>query len=895
MGAGGGVAVYIKNNSAYEVTLAITHETHQKAQLVEIIVGGLRIFLCYRSPNMNYEEMAMTEQYIRSQDLSNSLVLGDLNLPYVNWDTVSASCHHQTTTCTTCRHQAGIAQALASHGLTNAVREATHQNGNSLDVVLTPDPSWITYLEVESEPSQRIADHYNIIVQATLPIKEVARFKSIPQYRQFDTFAYQHEILTHPWEEMVDRLWFNDEDALDFAASYFVQTITSLYKKFLPIKQIVLNTHYTGYRDRTLCQMQRVKRLHNTHAIETYEVEYARLKIMQAKEDERKRLDYLKYLKKNRNNIFKIMSKAEFERSITTLRRPDGTYATKEEEVGDMMNAYFASVLEKKEEFDVDPDDLEGAVCCEVAFDCETVARTIVKYKRSNGVGPDGISINMLKAAAHQIKYQLCMIFKTSFMNGKVPGIWLQSQVEALPKKGDCRILKNIRPICKESPVLKVFEKIIAATLEEKLAHVFPENQYGFTKKKGCEENLLDHFSWLSKKLNEGLNVDTVNVDFEKCFDKISHKVVIKVLFSYGIRGPLLRWIMAWFHFRTQYVKFGKYHSASIHVTSSVMQGSVLGPLLFKLVLSGLAQIPKHCVVFFFADDMRISLAFKTRQELALLYEDVRNMKQWCTDHHLFWNLSKCETTHYGPTNPRWSVRVSGINLPDKIEVRDLGLLVSTASGFAPHIEKLVIRVKLAATIAHRNLRNATFAYRSCIYTLYIQSIFSYSLSIIASKNLIGELDLVWFHFFEHQHLRDDEVLPLPPRLHLRLNDLCNIFRLYKLGKLNSIFGFDEKPNFQTTRAAISPHNIRLQKINIPIRKQEKLPLVNLLYREADEWNKLDEKLLNCSMVTFRKSVKEKLEDDALYINLQKKACKGVLCHFKSWVTTADQLSFDSA
>ena len=80
--------------------------------------------------------------------------------------------------------------------------------------------------------------------------------------------------------------------------------------------------------------------------------------------------------------------------------------------------------------------------------------------------------------------------------------------------------------------------------------------------------------------------MDVIYLDFAKAFDKVDHAIVLTKLSLLGIKGKLLDWIKSFLTDRTQYVVVNGFLSDPCKVISGVPQGSVLGPLLF-LVLIG--------------------------------------------------------------------------------------------------------------------------------------------------------------------------------------------------------------------------------------------------------------------------------------------------------------------
>ena len=92
------------------------------------------------------------------------------------------------------------------------------------------------------------------------------------------------------------------------------------------------------------------------------------------------------------------------------------------------------------------------------------------------------------------------------------------------------------------------------------------------------------------------------------------HQRLIQKLSSYGFSGKLLLWIKSFLSNRHQRVVLNGSFSSWCAVTSSVPQGSVLGPLLFTLYINDIPNIV-HTNLSFFADDFKVYSVITTIED----------------------------------------------------------------------------------------------------------------------------------------------------------------------------------------------------------------------------------------------------------------------------------------
>ena len=118
-------------------------------------------------------------------------------------------------------------------------------------------------------------------------------------------------------------------------------------------------------------------------------------------------------------------------------------------------------------------------------------------------------------------------------------------------------------------------------------------------------------------------------MDFRKIFDSVSRDGLLQKLHASGIIGKLWSWLQSYLKHHSQCVRIGASNSALCKVLSGVLQGSVLGPLLFVIFINDLPHCIHSAIPFIFADDTKCLLAIELTSDSDKLQQDINNISTW--------------------------------------------------------------------------------------------------------------------------------------------------------------------------------------------------------------------------------------------------------------------------
>ena len=149
------------------------------------------------------------------------------------------------------------------------------------------------------------------------------------------------------------------------------------------------------------------------------------------------------------------------------------------------------------------------------------------------------------------------------------------------------------------------------------------------------------------QNIDEGFITGVCYFDISKCFDSISHEILLFKLEKYGFRGAALNWFASYLSDRLQRTKCNNAVSSFKINASGVPQGSLLGPVLFLLYINDLTLFVQNFNLY--ADDTELEVTGTTVENVIIsLQIEVNRLNTWFKHNRLAVNASKCSSMLIG-------------------------------------------------------------------------------------------------------------------------------------------------------------------------------------------------------------------------------------------------------
>ena len=691
---------------------------------VKITVDDIEfILVClYRTPSLSEQgNKCLLENIDKLPVEENILIVGDVNLPHVDWEVGCVKAPENTRDKILLNEMSFLSMFVEKgfQWYLSDVYTRRRMYGNTmqeslLDQVFSNNEALV--YSIESKAPLGKSDHSVLKVQ--LKFKHDNRY-SVSTKKNWSKITKEHVIC---WSSNIN--WKYSDEATSVDTMW-----DELYTKLNSFEDIVPDEHIKFDKNGNILRklpwdcsklVRRRKEkdkawkvFENTPTISNYH--YALFKQdefesaeFQAKAKHEKKI--AKNIKTNSKPLFRYLRmKSKIRKTVNKISKEDGKDTATPQETADEFAKYFQSVFCVDdqgplpeycylEENEISQDEQQSSIH---VVD-EKVAECLRKIDYSKACGPDGIHPKLLKFLGSDENFveALSQLFKKCIEEEHIPKIWKLAHVVPIHKKGPLNQKENYRGISLLCIISKIYEKIIRQHMIDKVSSKICPEQHGFVKGKSCLSNLLESLHNVNEIMKEEKHVDIIFFDFKKAFDQVSHHKLLIKMKNIGVDQKTINIIADYLTGREMQVRVGGSLSDALLILSGVIQGSVIGPLLFIIFINDLPDCIRS-ISKFFADDLKVIIKPSCNEQSS---NDLEALENWQNTWKLFFNQSKCKVLHIGNGNPRINYSFLEEPLTKVADEKDLGVLLDSSLNFGDHIQKSVNKAKSRTAWLLRNI-----------------------------------------------------------------------------------------------------------------------------------------------------------------------------------------------
>ena len=174
-------------------------------------------------------------------------------------------------------------------------------------------------------------------------------------------------------------------------------------------------------------------------------------------------------------------------------------------------------------------DSLEGP------FSLIELDKAVNETKSRTAAGPDGIGNGFIKNFWWLFREPLLKYGNFCLERGELSQSFLTASIKLIPKKGDCSLIKNWRPISLLNCIYKILYKAVNNRLKTVVDIITSRAQKGFTQSRYIQEVLINVIHNIKHCTEDSIPAFVLSLDQRKAFDSVRHDFMLEVYKFWGI------------------------------------------------------------------------------------------------------------------------------------------------------------------------------------------------------------------------------------------------------------------------------------------------------------------------------------------------------------------------
>ena len=354
---------------------------------------------------------------------------------------------------------------------------------------------------------------------------------------------------------------------------------------------------------------------------------------------------------------------------------------------------------ENSKEFFSTNEENTGPKIYDIDFTQKSIIDAIGEVKNNATLGTDRFSAILLKECADELSETepLYILWRHSLDNGDIaPMIKTAIICPILKSVSQRNHPKSYRPVSLTLHIIKVFERVIRTALVNYLGDndLLPGDQHAYIRGRSTFSLLLNHIEDAIRNWEEGKATNTIYLDFANTFDKVDHDILCHKLKVLCVSGRLVIWIREFLVGRSHRISANGLLSESFSVMSGISQGTVLGPILFIIMICDLGKDLLRSITSKYADDTKNTAKVVNTDDAKNFQHELDEMvSPWAPRNNMCLNGEKFEHNRIGDNleveiysnkDPNGNVII------ENEYIKDLGVYISSDLTWTRQINEVV-------------------------------------------------------------------------------------------------------------------------------------------------------------------------------------------------------------